>query len=109
MSLASRVKMKLFFSPQSTRVISFQFSRVSSHHKLNWAAKSQSNKIGEVAGRWRRKSFGANQRKKCFCALEAQSLYKGVVCDEIMKMMVIIKIITMTMTTMSGTYQAFTN
>lgn len=43
------------------------------------------------------------KEKKCFYALEAQSLYKGVVCDEIRKMMVIIKIITMTMTTVSGT------
>jgi hypothetical protein len=30
-----------------------------SYHKLNWVAKSQSNKNGKVVGRKRRKSFGA--------------------------------------------------
>lgn len=81
MSSALRVKMKLFFSPQSTPVISFQFSRVSSHQKLNWVAKSQSNRNGKVVGRERKKVLELI-KAKCFCVLEVQALCKGAVCDD---------------------------
>lgn len=67
--------------PQSTRVISFQFSGVSSHHKLNWAAKSQGNRNGKGVGRRGRPSFGAYFKSR-FCGLEAQALYQGAVCGD---------------------------
>lgn len=79
---ASRVNTKLFPPfPQSTRVISFQFSGVSSHHKLNWAAKSQGNRNGKGVGRRGRPSFGAYFKSR-FCGLEAQALYQGAVCGD---------------------------